>query len=59
QQGRNMNCQDATQYAQFMGRTCEACGAALKGLQNAATGQIFLACSRSSCDWRTSLNQII
>jgi hypothetical protein len=59
QQGRNMNCQDATQYAQFMGRTCEACGAALKGLQNAATGQIFLTCSRSSCNWRTSLNQII
>jgi len=59
QQGRNMNLQDATQYAQFMGCTCEACGAALQGLQNGATGQIFLACSRSSCNWRTSLNQII
>jgi ssDNA-binding Zn-finger/Zn-ribbon topoisomerase 1 len=54
-----MNRQDATQYAQFMGLTCEACGAALQGLQNGATGQIFLACSRSSCKWRTSLNQII
>jgi flagellar biosynthesis GTPase FlhF len=59
QQGRNMNRKDATQYAQFMGRTCEACGAALQGLQNGATGEIFLACSRSSCNWRTSLNQII
>lgn len=58
-QGRNMNQKDATQYAQFMGRTCEACGAALQGLQNGATGQIFLACSHASCNWRTSLNQII
>lgn len=59
QQGRNMNRQDATQYAQFMGRTCEACGAALKGLQNGATGQVFLAYSHTSCNWRTSLNQLI
>ncbi len=55
QQGRNMNRQDATQYAQFMRLTCKACGAALKGLQNGATGQIFLACSRSGCQWKTSL----
>jgi len=59
QQGRNMNRQDATQYAQFMRLTCKACGAALKGLQNGATGQIFLTCSRTGCSWRTSLNQII
>ncbi len=59
QQGRNMNQKDATQYAQFTKRTCEACGAALQGRQNGATGQIVLACSRSSCNWETNLNQII
>lgn len=58
-QGRNMNRKDATQYAQFTGRTCEACGAALQGRQSGDTGKIFLACSRSNCGWRTSLNEII
>lgn len=58
-QGRSMNRKDATQYAQFTRCTCEACGAALQGLQNSATGQIFLGCTRTGCNWRTSLNSII
>jgi hypothetical protein len=59
QQGRNMNLKDATLYAQFMKHTCGVCRSSLRGAQNGATGHIFLTCSRSSCNWRTSLNQII
>ncbi|MEP0872763.1 DEAD/DEAH box helicase family protein [Trichocoleus desertorum AS-A10] len=58
-QGRNMNRQDATLYAQFMGRTCEACGSSLRGAQSGETGQIFLTCSRSSCNWKRGLNDLI
>ncbi len=58
-QGRNINSQDATRYAQFMKRICATCGSSLRGVQSGGTGQVFLSCSRSNCNWRLGLNHLI
>ena len=58
-QSRNLTPADATKYAQFMGCTCENCDSSLRGVRSAGNGGVFLACSSSSCNWKTGLKGVI
>lgn len=58
-QGRNLNLQDATKYAQLMKCVCPKCGASLKGAKSNTNGKVYLRCSQSGCDGTTSLSSLI